>query len=380
MQTEENSKKSVDEGVLEIIEGKDYGFLRFENFSPSKRDIYVSPMQIRKFNLRTGDKINGIIIDNDDEDKFRALIYINSINDDTIEASLHRKRFKDLIPIHPQERLRLTTSQIERSTRLMDIFSPVGKGQRGMIVAPPKAGKTILLKNIAKGIETNHPEVEIMVLLIDERPEEVTDMKRSIHSDVIASTFDEPPSNHIRVAEMVLERARALAEMGKDVVILLDSITRLARAYNLETTPSGRTLSGGLDPSALHKPKRFFGTARNIEGGGSITILATALVETGSRMDDVIFEEFKGTGNMELVLSRDLAQRRIFPAIDILNSSTRREEILLDQEELGFLWDLRKSLKNRDEAQVIEQMLKQIVHTKDNKEFVKWAQKGLFDA
>ncbi|NLY73161.1 MAG: transcription termination factor Rho, partial [Tissierellia bacterium] len=314
-------------GYLEIIENKDFGFLRFDNFSPSDEDVYVSPVFIRRFNLRTGDKVTGQVKKNVSEDKYRALIYVEEVNGLKGDKAIHRKNFNNMTPIHPRERLVLSYNQIELSTRLIDLISPLGRGQRGLIVAPPKAGKTILLQNVAKSIEKNYPEVEVIVLLIDERPEEVTEMKRSIRSDVIYSTFDEPPSNHIRVAELVQERAMALAEMGKDVVILLDSITRLARAYNLETTPSGRTLSGGIDPAALHLPKKFFGRARKLEEGGSVTILATALIETGSRMDDVIYEEFKGTGNMELVLTRNLAEKRIFPAIDIGKSGTRREEL-----------------------------------------------------
>lgn len=293
----------------------------------------------------------------------------------TADQAIHRKGFHQLTPIHPIDRLVLSYNRIELSTRLIDLISPVGRGQRGLIVAPPKAGKTILLQNIAKSIEKNYPEVEVIVLLIDERPEEVTEMKRSISSDVVYSTFDEMPSNHIRVAELVRERAMALAEMGKDVVILLDSITRLARAYNLETTPSGRTLSGGIDPAALHLPKKFFGTARKLEEGGSVTILATALIETGSRMDDVIYEEFKGTGNMELVLTRNLAEKRIFPAIDIEKSGTRREELLLDQKELEFVWNMRRNMDRRDQIMLLEDIINLMLPTKDNQEFMyRWKQ------
>lgn len=358
------------DGFLELVDGKDFGFLRFQNFSSSEEDVYVSPNFIRLFNLRTGDKIQGDAKRNQDSDRFRALIYIRQVNNDNPSKSIYRQKFTDLTPVHPKDRLLLEHSRIELSTRLIDLVSPVGKGQRGMIVAPPKAGKTVLLQNIAKSIEKNYPEVIVMVLLIDERPEEVTEMKRSIKSDVISSTFDELPSNHLRVAELVLERAMGLAEMGKDVVILLDSITRLARAFNLETAPSGRTLSGGLDPAALHGPKRFFGAARCLEQGGSITILATALVETGSRMDEVIFEEFKGTGNMELVLTRALSERRIFPAIDIAKSGTRREERLLTQKEIEFVWKLRRSLGERDQGILLEEMIHDMLHTANNDEFM----------
>lgn len=363
------------EGYLEIIENKDFGFLRFDNFSPSEEDVYVSPVFIRRFNLRTGDKLAGQVKKNADEDKYRALIYVETVNGLKSDEAIRRKSFASMTPIHPKDRLVLTYNQIELSTRMIDLISPVGRGQRGLIVAPPKAGKTILLQNVAKAIEHNYPEVEVIVLLIDERPEEVTEMKRSISSDVIYSTFDEPPSNHIRVAQLVQERAMALAEMGQDVVILLDSITRLARAYNLETTPSGRTLSGGLDPAALHLPKKFFGRARKLEEGGSITILATALIETGSRMDDVIYEEFKGTGNMELVLTRNLAEKRIFPAIDIGKSGTRREELLLNQEEQEFVWTLRRNLDRRDQAALLEDIINMMLPAKDNFDFIKrWKQ------
>lgn len=374
---EEKKQEGVDEvhGFLELIENKDFGFLRFDNFSPGEDDVYVSPVFIRKFNLRTGDKIQGKAKKNNDNDRYRALIYIDLINDLTADRAIHRKGFHQLTPIHPIDRMVLNYNRIELSTRLIDLIAPVGRGQRGLIVAPPKAGKTILLQNIAKSIEKNYPEIEVIVLLIDERPEEVTEMKRSIGSDVVYSTFDEMPSNHIRVAELVRERAMALAEMGKDVVILLDSITRLARAYNLETSPSGRTLSGGIDPAALHLPKKFFGTARKLEEGGSVTILATALIETGSRMDDVIYEEFKGTGNMELVLTRNLAEKRIFPAIDIEKSGTRREELLLDQKELEFVWNLRRNMDRRDQIMLLEDIINVMLPTKDNLEFMyRWKQ------
>ncbi len=379
----EKKEKNIDdeqeivEGILEIIDNKDFGFLRFKNFSPSPDDVYVSPMQIKKLNLKTGDLVKGIVRENKDQDKFKALIYVNEVNSQKPLSSIKRKDFNNLVPIHPNQRLYLSNKKNDYSTRFMDLFAPVGKGQRGLIVAPPKAGKTVLLKNIAKSIETNNPECYVMVLLIDERPEEVTDMQRSIKSEVISSTFDEPTSNHIRVAEMVINRARAMSEMGKDVVILLDSITRLARAYNLETTPSGRTLSGGLDPSALHKPKRFLGTARKLEGAGSVTILATALVETGSRMDDVIFEEFKGTGNMELVLSRDLSEMRLFPAIDISKSGTRMEELLLKQNELEFIWSLRRKLKNMELPELIELLMDGMKMNDSNDKLIEWAKRSI---
>lgn len=362
-------------GYLEIIENKDFGFLRFDNFSPSEEDVYVSPVFIRRFNLRTGDKIQGRAKKNTDNDRYRALIYVNEVNSLPGDRAVLRKSFQQLTPIHPRERIILSYNQIELSTRLIDLIAPLGRGQRGLIVAPPKAGKTILLQNVAKSIEKNYPDIEVMVLLIDERPEEVTEMKRSIKSDVIYSTFDQPPANHIRVAQLVQERAMALAEMGKDVVILLDSITRLARAYNLETSPSGRTLSGGIDPAALHLPKRFFGTARKLEEGGSITILATALIETGSRMDDVIYEEFKGTGNMELILTRNLAEKRIFPAIDIGRSGTRREELLLSQGEQEFVWTLRRNLDRKDQAILLEEIINLMLPSRDNNQFIKrWKQ------
>lgn len=362
-------------GYLEIIDNKDFGFLRFDNFSPSDEDVYVSPVFIRRFNLKSGDKISGRVKKNSDSDRYRALVYVEEVNGLPSERAINRKNFERLTPIHPKDRLVLSYNQIELSTRLIDLIAPVGRGQRGLIVAPPKAGKTILLQNVAKSIEKNYPEVEVIVLLIDERPEEVTEMKRSIRSDVIYSTFDEPPSNHIRVAQLVQDRAMALAEMGQDVVILLDSITRLARAYNLETSPSGRTLSGGIDPAALHLPKKFFGRARKLEEGGSITILATALIETGSRMDDVIYEEFKGTGNMELVLTRNLAEKRIFPAIDIGKSGTRREELLLSQPEQEFIWTLRRNLDRKDQAGLLEDIINIMLPARDNEEFIKrWKQ------
>ena len=322
-------------GILDIADDG-FGFLRFNNFLTSDRDIYVSPTQIRRFNLKTGDKIKGISRLPNEGERFGALLYVQTVNDDEPGVAIKRPDIEDLTPIFPTERLTLETGTKDLSMRLIDLIAPIGKGQRGLIVAPPKAGKTTLLKRIANSIETNHPECDLIVFLVDERPEEVTDMKRSLKGDgeVIYSTFDERPQHHVKVAEMVLARAQRLAEHGRDVVILLDSITRLARAYNLVEPPSGRTLSGGLDPSALYKPKKFFGAARNLEEGGSITILATSLVETGSRMDDVIYEEFKGTGNMELHLDRKLSEKRIFPAIDLNRSGTRREDLLMNQEEM----------------------------------------------
>ncbi len=358
------------EGVLEVLPDG-YGFLRSDNYLSGAKDVYVSPSQIRRFGLKTGDKIKGKGRIPKEGEKFQALLYVQTVNGDPPEVAAKRVPFEYLIPIYPEQRITLETSPRELSTRLVDLMAPIGKGQRGMIVSPPKAGKTILLKKIANAITTNYPEIELIVLLIDERPEEVTDMQRSIKGEVIYSTFDEVPEHHIKVAEMVLERAQRLVEHKKDVVILLDSITRLARAYNLTIPPTGRTLSGGLDPGALHKPKRFFGAARNIEFGGSLTIMATALIETGSRMDDVIFEEFKGTGNMELHLDRRLSEKRIFPAIDVNKSSTRREELLLNQKELESIWAIRKAMSNMGTAEVTEMIINRLVQTKNNEEFVK---------
>lgn len=357
-------------GVLEILPDG-FGFLRGSNYLSTEGDVYVSPSQIRRFNMKTGDKVKGITRHPKTGEKFRALLYVQKINDERPETAIQRKAFETLTPIYPEEKLTLEKSQGEIATRLIDLISPIGKGQRGLIVAPPKAGKTMLLKNVANSIVKNHPNVELIVLLIDERPEEVTDMKESINGDVIYSTFDQVSSHHVKVAEMVLNRAQRLVEHGKDVVILLDSITRLARAYNLTISPTGRTLSGGLDPGALHGPKKFFGAARNIRQGGSLTILATALVETGSRMDDVIFEEFKGTGNMELHLDRKLAEKRIFPAVDIYKSGTRREDLLLSEEEKTALWRLRREMSNNSVMEVTDKVIELLKRTKNNDEFIK---------
>ena len=357
------------EGILELLPDG-YGFLRGDNYLSTPRDVYVSPIQIKRFRLDTGDKIKGIKRQAKEGEKFPALIFVGEVNGEHPEKAMRRKSFDDLIPIYPNKKLKLETNPKDYTMRLMDLLCPIGKGQRGMIVAPPKAGKTTILKKIANSITANNPEVELIVLLIDERPEEVTDMRRSIKGDVIYSTFDELPEHHVKVAEIVLERAKRLTEQNKDVVILLDSITRLARAYNLVIPSSGRTLSGGLDPSALHKPKKFFGAARNIENGGSLTILATALIETGSRMDDVIFEEFKGTGNMEVHLDRGLSEKRIFPAIDINKSGTRREELLLSQKEQEVVFALRKAMSTKSVSDVTEELIEQMMITKSNEEFL----------
>ncbi|WP_223069366.1 transcription termination factor Rho [Paenibacillus caui] len=355
------------EGVLEILpEG--YGFLRPINYLPSPEDIYISASQIRRFDLRTGDLVSGKCRAPKENERYFGLLQVNAVNGENPELASERLHFPALTPLYPQEKLVLETSPNHLSTRIMDLLAPVGLGQRGLIVAPPKAGKTILLKEIANSISTNRPDISLFVLLIDERPEEVTDMQRSVHGEVVASTFDELPENHIKVAELVLQRALRLVEHKKDVVILLDSITRLARAYNLVVPPSGRTLSGGIDPASFHRPKRFFGSARNVEEGGSLTILATALVDTGSRMDDIIYEEFKGTGNMELHLDRKLAERRIFPAIDIRRSGTRREEALLTKEEVDTLWSVRKNMN--DSYDFVEGFLKKLRNSKTNTEFI----------
>ena len=363
-----NDDDQIVEGILEVLPDG-YGFLRGDNYLSSPKDVYISPIQIRRFRLDTGDIVKGISRCKEGE-KFPSLIFVGEVNGEHPERAARRKRFDELTPIYPNERLKLETTPNEYAMRIIDLISPIGKGQRGMIVAPPKVGKTTLLKKIANSISVNNPEVELIVLLIDERPEEVTDMKRSIKGQVIYSTFDEMPEHHVKVAEMVLERAKRIIEHNKDVVILLDSITRLARAYNLVMPSSGKTLSGGLDPAALHKPKKFFGAARNIENGGSLTILATSLIETGSRMDDVIFEEFKGTGNMEVHLDRKLSEKRIFPAIDINKSGTRREDLLLTKPEMETVFALRKALNNLPVAEVTEQIISQMTKTKNNEEFI----------
>ncbi|WP_438444853.1 transcription termination factor Rho [Gorillibacterium sp. sgz5001074] len=355
------------EGVLDILQ-EGFGFLRPINYLPSTEDIYISASQIRKFDLRSGDVVSGKCRPPKENERYFGLLQVEAVNGEKPETAAERLHFPALTPLYPQKKIVLETSPTHLSTRVMDLLAPVGMGQRGLIVAPPKAGKTLLLKEIANSISTNYPDVELFVLLIDERPEEVTDMQRSVKGEVVASTFDELPENHIKVAELVLERAMRLVEHKKDVVILLDSITRLARAYNLVVPPTGRTLSGGIDPGAFHRPKRFFGAARNIEEGGSLTILATALIETGSRMDDVIYEEFKGTGNLELHLDRKLAEKRIFPAIDIRRSGTRREEMLLTKEELDKLWAIRKNMQ--DTHDFAEAFLKKLGESKTNAEFL----------
>ncbi|WP_409337454.1 transcription termination factor Rho [Eubacterium sp. F2] len=365
-------------GILDIVDGG-FGFLRFDNFMSSDQDIYVSPTQIRRFNLKTGDEIYGISRRPGQNEKFGALLYVKTVNGDDPGTAIHRPQFESLTPIFPDERLRLEGVTNDLSVRLIDLVAPIGKGQRGMIVAPPKAGKTTLMKSIARSIEENYPDINLFVLLVDERPEEVTDMKRTLkHGQVIYSTFDEMPQHHVKAAEMMLARAKRLAEHGKDVMILLDSLTRLTRAYNLVVPASGRTLSGGIDPGAFYGPKRFFGAARNIENGGSITILATALVDTGSRMDDVIYEEFKGTGNMELHLDRKLSEKRIFPAIDIYKSGTRREELLMSQEELEAVWLMRRAMSSRSTQDVTEEVIDNLAHTRNNKDFIEIIRKVFY--
>ena len=377
--TERNAEPTIDykltnegdeivEGILDILPDG-YGFLRGENYLSTSKDVYVSVVQIKRFKLDTGDMIKGISRFREGE-KFPSLIFVGEVNGEHPEKAAKRKRFDELTPIYPDHKLKLETTTNEYAMRIIDLMCPIGKGQRGLIVAPPKVGKTTLLKKIANSITKNNPDVELIMLLIDERPEEVTDMKRSISGQVIYSTFDELPEHHVKVAEMVLERAKRVVEQGKDVVILLDSITRLARAYNLVIPSSGKTLSGGIDPAALHKPKKFFGAARNIEFGGSHTILATALIETGSRMDDVIFEEFKGTGNMEVHLDRKLSEKRIFPAIDINKSGTRREDLLLTQNEKETVFALRKAMNSLPVAEVTEQVIRRMTQTKNNTEFI----------
>ncbi len=362
---------SYGEGVLEILPDG-FGFLRSQknNYLPSQNDIYISPSQIKRFALRTGDFVSGQIREPKDNEKYRALLRVEAVEFEDPENMKERDYFDSLTPLYPMERIKLEVTKDNTAMRVMDLITPIGKGQRGLIVAPPRTGKTVLLQNIANSITQNHPEVVMMVLLIDERPEEVTDMARSVKADVISSTFDEPPDRHIQVAEIVLERAKRLVERKLDIVILLDSITRLARAYNAVIPPSGKVLSGGLDSNALQKPKRFFGAARNIEEGGSLTIIATALIDTGSRMDDVIFEEFKGTGNMELHLDRNLSDRRIFPAIDVTRSGTRKEELLIPKEDLNRLWILRKVLMEMNDVDAMAFLLDKLSKTQSNKDFL----------
>ncbi|MAT38815.1 MAG: transcription termination factor Rho [Ectothiorhodospiraceae bacterium] len=364
---------SFSKGVLEVLPDG-YGFLRSAdyNYLPSPDDIYVSPSQIKKFSLRTGDTINGQVRPPKEGERFFALLKVEAVNYESPERIRERSLFDNLTPLYPDERLKLEVAANEYSMRIMDLLSPIGKGNRGLIVSPPKSGKTILLQKIANSIAANHPETILIVLLIDERPEEVTDMERSVKAEVISSTFDEPPERHVQVSDMVLEKAKRLTESKKDVVVLLDSITRLARAHNTVVPHSGKILSGGVDANALHRPKRFFGAARNIEEGGSLTIIATALVETGSRMDEVIFEEFKGTGNMEIVLDRKLSDRRIFPAIDINRSGTRKEDLLLSPDELNRVWILRKVLAEYNTVEAMEFLLEKMRGTKTNTEFIKY--------
>jgi transcription termination factor Rho len=359
------------QGILEILPDG-YGFLRPFAYLPSHDDIYVSPSQIRRFDMRTGDRVAGQVRAPKETERFYALLRVETINGYDPDEASQRLHFDALTPIFPNERITMESNGSgDTSCRIIDLISPLGKGQRGLIVAPPKAGKTYLLKKIANAITNNYSDIYLMVLLIDERPEEVTDMQRSVDGEVVSSTFDEPPENHVKVSEMVLERAKRLVEHKRDVVILLDSITRLARGYNLVVPPSGRTLSGGVDPTALHKPKRFFGAARNIEEGGSLTILATALVETGSRMDDVIFEEFKGTGNMELVLDRKLSEKRIFPAIDVKRSGTRREELLLSKDELDLVWNFRRTFASYGTSDISEMLIDAMKKTKGNNDLLR---------
>ncbi|UCH35088.1 MAG: transcription termination factor Rho [Armatimonadota bacterium] len=364
------------EGVLETLQ-EGYGFLRVHGYLPSPDDVYVSQSQIKRFGLKTGDTVTGQVRPPKDSERYYSLLRVEAVNSESPETLKHRVPFDALTPIYPTTRLQMETEAKGISGRMIDLVCPIGKGQRGLIVSPPKAGKTMLLKAIGNAITSNHPEAVLIVLLIDERPEEVTDIRRSVDAEVASSTFDELPENHMKVQELCLEKAKRLVEHGKDVVVLLDSITRLSRASNLTVTPSGRTLSGGLDPSALYRPKRFFGAARNIEEGGSLTVVATALVDTGSRMDDMIFEEFKGTGNMELVLDRTLSDRRTFPAIDVRRSGTRHEELLMSEDELRRVWQLRKVLNALDTVQATELLLTGLHKTATNKAFLEWVEKEL---
>jgi transcription termination factor Rho len=358
------------DGILEIIPSEGFGFLRPINYAPSAEDIYISASQIRRFDLRNGDKVSGKVRPPKENERYYGLLHVDAVNNEDPEVAKERVHFPALTALYPDKQMKLETETRKVSTRIIDLLTPVGFGQRGLIVAPPKAGKTMLLKQIANSITANHPDAKLIILLVDERPEEVTDIERSVHPDVdvVSSTFDEVPENHIKVSELVLERAMRLVEHKKDVIVLMDSITRLARAYNLVIPPSGRTLSGGIDPAAFHRPKRFFGAARNIEEGGSFTILATALVETGSRMDDVIYEEFKGTGNMELHLDRSLAERRIFPAIDMVRSGTRKEELLVPKGQLDKMWAIRKTMQ--DSHDFAERFLRRLKASKNNEEFL----------
>ena len=370
IQDEINQKQTVyGSGVLDIL-NEGYGFLRSTNYTSGPDDIYVSPSQIKRFDIREGDEVSGQIRPPKENENYFALLKVETVNDEDPEKARERTVFENLTPLFPQERIVLENKSGDISTRLIDLICPIGKGQRGLIVAPPKTGKTIFLQKIAEGIAANHPEIELIVLLTDERPEEVTDMQRSVKGEVAYSTFDEPPKNHIRVAELVIEKAKRLVEQKRDVVILLDSITRLARAYNLVIPTSGKILSGGIDANTLHYPKRFFGAARKIEEGGSLTILATAIVETGSKMDEVIFEEFKGTGNMELRLTRELSERRIFPAIDLNRSGTRKEELLLSDKELSRIWALRNYLNQQNYKEPIESVIEVMKKTENNSQFL----------
>ena len=367
-------------GILEVMQDG-YGFIRSANYLPGENDVYVSPSQIRRFNLKTGDILEGNTRIKTQQEKFSALLYLSKINEMDPMKAMHRKNFEDMTPIFPNERLSLECGKTSTAMRIMDLMSPIGKGQRGMIVSPPKAGKTTLLKQVALSVQKNNPEVHLLILLIDERPEEVTDIRESIEGpnvEVIYSTFDELPEHHKRVSEMVIERAKRLVEHKKDVMILIDSITRLARAYNLTVPPSGRTLSGGLDPAALHMPKRFFGAARNMRVGGSLTILATSLVDTGSKMDDVVYEEFKGTGNMELVLDRKLSEKRMFPAIDILKSGTRREDLLLSKEEQEAVESMRRALNGLRPEEAVDNILNMFSRTQNNEELIQMVKKTKF--
>ena len=367
-------------GILEVMQDG-YGFIRSANYLPGENDVYVSPSQIRRFNLKTGDILEGNTRIKTQQEKFSALLYLSKINEMDPMKAMHRKNFEDMTPIFPNERLSLECGKTSTAMRIMDLMSPIGKGQRGMIVSPPKAGKTTLLKQVALSVQKNNPEVHLLILLIDERPEEVTDIRESIEGpnvEVIYSTFDELPEHHKRVSEMVIERAKRLVEHKKDVMILIDSITRLARAYNLTVPPSGRTLSGGLDPAALHMPKRFFGAARNMREGGSLTILATALVDTGSKMDDVVYEEFKGTGNMELVLDRKLSEKRMFHAIDILKSGTRREDLLLSKEEQEAVESMRRALNGLRPEEAVDNILNMFSRTRNNEELIQMVKKTKF--